>query len=495
MTDPTAHWSPSEVDDPDDDRASYPPPAPGIRATTFTARAARTYLALRALREAQRECSQCGAVDPPTTDADAMGGERVTVHDECPARDGIVLPTLHERSIPLLGADECRDACEAVIALTEQLTATEAEARTALDALHKRCDAAEAEVGRLRAELDGPAPDADRSRLAPKSPRVVFLYRPKELDRGEHEAAARHFVMAESRLDVRAGDVVIARHFAWPWPRELFDDLRRVGARPVNDARGHAYAADLLAWTDDLGDLCPAATDRFETLPERGPFIVKGEKADKGRWSRMFAETKADAIRLRSELMADSGMRNATIVARQYVVLAPLGDAPVPGACPPSVEFRVFVAFGRVLSAGYYWPPEDCNAALLAASPRPEDIPADFLAEAVARVSPRVDFFTLDVGVDCDGRWWVIEVSDGLRAGMSENDPAAVYAGLAAAIVAHYGDTTRPAAAPDRDLCPTCGALDLDHSPEECARRWAEAHPYAAGAMHGGIAHRSEVTK
>ncbi len=81
MTDPTAHWSPSEVDDPDDDRASYPPPAPGIRATTFTARAARTYLALRALREAQRECSQCGAVDPPTTDADAMGGERVTVHD------------------------------------------------------------------------------------------------------------------------------------------------------------------------------------------------------------------------------------------------------------------------------------------------------------------------------------------------------------------------------------------------------------------------------
>lgn len=158
MTDPTAHWSPSEVDDPDDDRASYPPPAPGIRATTFTARAARTYLALRALREAQRECSQCGAVDPPTTDADAMGGERVTVHDECPARDGIVLPTLHERSIPLLGADECRDACEAVIALTEQLTATEAEARVALDALHKRCDAAEAEVGRLRAALAAAEP-------------------------------------------------------------------------------------------------------------------------------------------------------------------------------------------------------------------------------------------------------------------------------------------------------------------------------------------------
>lgn len=53
----------------------------------------------------------------------------------------------------------------------------------------------------------------------------------------------------------------------------------------------------------------------------------------------------------------------------------------------------------------------------------------------------------------------------------------------------------RITATPDRDLCPTCGALDLDHSPEECARRWAEAHPYAAGAMHGGIAHKSEVAK
>lgn len=337
------------------------------------------------------------------------------------------------------------------------------------------CKGALALVARLRAEVDAlkaktvadaPQGNADRAQLAalaPKPPRVVFLHRPKELDPGEREAAARHFVMAESRLDVRAGDVVIARHFAWPWPRELFGDLRRVGARPVNDARGHAYAADLLAWTADLGALAPSATDRFETLPERGPFVVKGEKADKGRWSRMFAETKADAIRLRSELMADSGMRNTTIIARQYVALAPLGAAPIPGACPPSVEFRVFVAFGRVLSAGYYWPPEDCDAALFAASPKPGDIPAGFLAEAVARVSPHVDFFTLDVGVDRGGRWWVIEVSDGLRAGMSENDPAVVYAGLAGAIAAHYGDAAQLAA--------LAGA------------RFAEEHPAAAGIV------------
>lgn len=273
------------------------------------------------------------------------------------------------------------------------------------------------------------------------APRVVFLHRPKELDPGELAAASRHFALAESRLDVRAGDVVIARHFAWPWPRELFGDLRRVGASVVNGLRGHTYAADLLAWTADLGDLAPFATDRFETLPAAGPFIVKGEKADKGRWSRMFAATRADAVRLRSDLMADTGMRNATMVARRFVDLATLGPAPLPGACPPSVEFRVWVAFGRVVSRGYYWPPEDCDPALLAAAPKPEGIPADFLARAIDRVAdgcPALDFYTLDVGVDVNGRWWVIEVSDGLRAGMSENDPAVVYAGLAAGIAEHY---------------------------------------------------------
>lgn len=261
--------------------------------------------------------------------------------------------------------------------------------------------------------------------------RPVFLHRPKVLDAGELEAAARHFELAESRLDVRAGDVVIARHFAWPWPRELFGDLARVGARALNGLRGHTYAADLLGWSADLGDFAPFSTDRFELLPEVGPFILKGEKADKGRWDRMFAATRADAIRLRSELMADSGMRGDTIVARRYVELAPLGAAPVPGACPPSVEYRVWVAFGEVISAALYWPVDDCDPALVALAPKPDAIPEGFLRAAIERLPGYLELYTLDVALADDGRWWVIEVSDGLRAGMSENDPEVVYAGLA----------------------------------------------------------------
>lgn len=271
------------------------------------------------------------------------------------------------------------------------------------------------------------------------SPRIVFLHRPDVLDEGELDAAEKHFTLATSRLDVRPGDVVIARHFAWPHPRELFGDLKRLGAKAVNGLRGHAYAADLLSWSADLGDLAPLSTDHFERLPEVGPYILKGEKADKGRWDRMFAATATDAMRVRSALMVDSGMRGQAIVARQYVDLRSLGASPIPGACPPSVEYRVWMWRHTLLSAALYWPMDDCDPALLAMAPAPSEIPSDFIQSAASRVADRVDFYTLDVGIDTKGRWWVIEVSDGLRAGMCHNDPATVYGALAAEMAARLG--------------------------------------------------------
>jgi hypothetical protein len=92
-----------------------------------------------------------------------------------------------------------------------------------------------------------------------------------------------------------------------------------------------------------------------------------------------------------------------------------------------------------ILSAGFYWPIDDCDPALLAAAPAPSEIPSDFLQAAADRVADRVDFYTLDVGIDTRGRWWVIEVSDGLRAGLCHNDPAVVYRALAAEMVAWAG--------------------------------------------------------
>lgn len=86
---------------------------------------------------------------------------------------------------------------------------------------------------------------------------------------------------------------------------------------------------------------------------------------------------------------------------------------------------------------------------------------------------------------------------DAIRRGPPSDDIAFPDSERRPVTVSHVEHRTAPpfAIEVDRDHCPTCGALDLDHSPEECARRWAAEHPYAAGAMHGGIAHRSEVSK
>lgn len=270
---------------------------------------------------------------------------------------------------------------------------------------------------------------------------LLFLHRPSVVDPGEADAAsAAGFAVATTRLDVRSGDIVVARHFAWPWPGEVFSDIRRLGGEAINGIRGHGYAADILAWTADLNSgsaqLAPRTTDRFETLHPDRAYIVKGEHADKGCWRRMYAAGKTAAIELRSELMRDTGMRADTIVAREYVPLRPIGVPIIPGACPPSAEFRVFMYRERVLSRGYYWPTADCEPAALLRGPKPTEVPAGFIAEAASRINGRgLTFYTLDIGVDVEGRWWVIEVSDGLRAGLAENDPGTLYTNLANALL------------------------------------------------------------
>lgn len=268
-------------------------------------------------------------------------------------------------------------------------------------------------------------------------PDVVFLYDPfvrNLLDDGETDAVREGtpWRRATSELDVAAGDLVIARHYAWPWPERLDRTLARLGARALNAAKAYRYAADPRAWAADLGpDLTPATWDRFEQLPADMAFIVKGEHADKGRWDRMYAADRSAAIQLRSELWRDSGVRAQTVVARQYVPLVELGDGF--GGCPPAAEVRVQVLDGVVVGGGAYWPREDCTRG---APPTLADVPRALLDAATTRLPPYLRWYTLDVAQTRAGPWIVIEVSDGQRAGFGEGDPAEIYAAMAAQLAA-----------------------------------------------------------
>jgi hypothetical protein len=266
--------------------------------------------------------------------------------------------------------------------------------------------------------------------------RIVFLYERSMLDTGELDAVrtATPWMPMESILGVRAGDLVIARHYTWPWPRRLDRDLAAIGAHALNAARDYDYCDNPMRWATDLGDLTPETWEDFSLLPDRGPFFLKGPKADKGRWDRCYAETRAEAITLRRELQRDTGMRGEHIVARRYVPLERLGDGL--GGVPPAVEFRLFVLDGRVVSRGFYWPPDDCETP----PPSPEVIPEAFVERAIARVgsvdgrAPR--WYALDVARTTTGDWVVVEINDGQRSGLSENDPRALYAAMAASLAA-----------------------------------------------------------
>lgn len=255
---------------------------------------------------------------------------------------------------------------------------------------------------------------------------VLFLHRPEVLDDGELDAVrAVGWRAATSVLDVSAGDLVIARHYAWPWPKQLDRDVAARGGVLLNSARAYAYAANPLSWSADLAELTPRTWEDFSQLPAEGEYILKGAKADKGRWSRMYARGRAAAIALRSDLQCDSGMRAETIVARAYVPLRVIGDGM--GGCPIADEHRVFVLDGEVVARGAYWPVEDCTT-----PPTPSaEIPSAFLRDAVSRVNGCLRWYALDVARTATGGWIAIEVNDGQRSGLSEVPALDLYRAMA----------------------------------------------------------------
>ena len=267
----------------------------------------------------------------------------------------------------------------------------------------------------------------EKNRSFTEMARIIFLHDPSILDDGELEAVKNHtsWIITESILDIQEGDLVIARHTMWPWPKRVQRDVKRLGGVLLNGLREYVYADSCPSWSWDLQELTPKTYTDFSTLPENTSFILKGSKADKSCWKKMFAENKRAAIDLMISMNADSRFEGQDIVAREYVSLERLSwDGQ---SCPISTEYRIFVLDGKVLSTGFYWMMEDCDVKPTSA----DQIPKDFLEEAIMRIGDQIRFYTLDVARTADGSWIVIEISDGQRAGLSNNDPTVLYSKMA----------------------------------------------------------------
>lgn len=245
----------------------------------------------------------------------------------------------------------------------------------------------------------------------------------------ELKVLEKHFTAHKSRMQVPSDSLVIGRYSVLPYYKELEEDLHFRNSKLINTHREHRYVADLQNYAHDLGALTFRSWNfrDFMDVPENIPLVLKGEtNSKKDMWStHMFAQNKKAALEVYNNLQADSLIAQQDIYLREYVPLVKLLDSL--GGQPVTLEFRFFVAYGEVLSGGFYW---SSHVDDLDAIPSPSMVPQEFLQRAIDKVKDNVTFFVIDVAKTQSGDWVVVELNDGQMSGLSENDPEVLYKNL-----------------------------------------------------------------
>jgi len=259
----------------------------------------------------------------------------------------------------------------------------------------------------------------------------IILFRDGNDYPGELETAKKYFECVPNRSQIPANRLVIGRYSVWPFYKELEEDILYNKSILINTFRQHKYVADLGNWVHHLEGLTPKTWNHLDQIPEKGPFILKGEtNSKKFEWdTMMFAETKQDAIRIYCDLKNDGLIAHQNVYIREYVPMVTFMEGF--RKMPVTKEYRFFVCYGTIISGGYYWSNyiDDIEQTV-----DPNEVPKEFLNEVIERIGKNCNFYALDVGQKVDGNWMVVELNDGQQSGLSENDPKILYKNLYACL-------------------------------------------------------------
>lgn len=262
----------------------------------------------------------------------------------------------------------------------------------------------------------------------------VILYRKgmdPQADEAELSAASKHFKVIHQRSEIESGDLVIGRYSTLPFYLELDKDVAKMGGKLICSFRQHRFVADMYEWVNTLDELTPKLYRDLDRLPEKGPFVLKGEtNSKKHLWNtHMFARDRFEAGVVYSRLMDDTLISGQKVYARDYVPLNKLADGF--NELPITEEYRFFVAYGEIVCGGFYWASHVDD---LKKIPDSASVPASFLKKVISRVGSLSDFYVVDVARTKEGKWIVVELNCGSMSGLSCIDPEMFYSKLASII-------------------------------------------------------------
>lgn len=256
--------------------------------------------------------------------------------------------------------------------------------------------------------------------------KAVVLFRKDWQSEEEMRTAATFFNVVERRSQVPPTSFVICRYSALPYYAELEADLAASGSVLINSFEEHRWIASF-----EYYDILKKYT--FESWDDRdfykcqydGPFVVKGRtNSKKHRWNQsMYAENKAAAVKLASELMNDMLIAEQGVIYRKYVPLKTF-EIGLHGLRFTN-EWRFFYLGEELLTYGYYWTnAEDPSKASM-------DMEGIAFANEIAAIAAQhVNFFVLDIAEKEEGGWVLVEINDAQMSGLSANEPYNLYSRL-----------------------------------------------------------------
>jgi hypothetical protein len=227
---------------------------------------------------------------------------------------------------------------------------------------------------------------------------------------------------------VIAGYIPAPEHYA-----AVYEAAAAKGVRLVNTPAQFRTAMEFDRFYPLLGDLTPDSVvvsnvEALATVGQRIPFplFVKGAiKSNKEQgWAACVANDAGELTTIARALLARERRSRGRVVVRRLVKFRTL--ATDPQGFPIGREYRVFMHRDKILALAFYWDEYRDSAALTDA-----DTSAGTAVSIGASRRVGTPYVALDVGQLEDGRWIVIEVSDGQFAGLSHVGLFALWSKLA----------------------------------------------------------------